>query len=328
LGVAGVIPGLVSTIIPVHNRPDLLPEAVSSVLAQTHRPIEIIVVDDGSTDRTPEVCGTLRAQAPDFIRVIRIDQAGPGAAREAGRALLRGEFVQYLDSDDLIHPRKFEWQVALLRSTEAGIAYGPTREYGLGETPEDRPVARTGEVLGSLFPDLLGARVWYTLTPLWRRTVVDAVGPWAPLWQEEDWEYDARAAALGTRLAWRPELVADARHHPGGRASGGFLVDPKRMRSRCEAHRLIYRHARRFGIEPEDPHMQRYARELFLLARQCGVAGLGDEARMLFELAREASGPSRARGLDFRLYSLAAGLVGWVTAGRVACWTDRFRTAR
>src|SRR5437899_980675 len=84
LDAAGVIQGLVSTVIPVHNRPDLLREAVSSVLAQTHRPIEIIVVDDGSTDRTPEVCAALRAQASDLIRVIRIDQAGPGAAREAG----------------------------------------------------------------------------------------------------------------------------------------------------------------------------------------------------------------------------------------------------
>jgi len=158
--------------------------------------------------------------------------------------------------------------------------------------------------------------------------VVDAVGPWAPLWQEEDWEYDGRAAALAVRLAWRPEFVADARHHAGGRASGGFLAEPRRMRSRCEAHRLLYGHARRFGLGPEHPQMQRFARELFLLARQCGVAGLGEEARTLFELAREASGPARARGLDFRAYAAAAALVGWVTTGRVACWTDRFRNAR
>jgi len=322
-----VIQGLVSTVIPVHNRPDLLPEAVATVLVQTHRPIEVIIVDDGSTDRTPEVCDALRSQAPDVIRVVRIEHGGPGRAREAGRALLGGEFVQYLDSDDLIHPRKFEWQVALLRSTDAGIAYGKTREYALGEPPVDRAVARTGEALDSLFPHLLGARVWYTLSPLFRRSVADAIGPWAPLWQEEDWEYDARAAALGTRLVWCPEFVADARHHPGGRASGGFLTQPERMRSRCEAHRLIYQHARRFGIGPEEPDMQRYARELFLLARQCGVAGLGEEARMLFDLAREASGPLRARGIDFRLYGLAASLVGWVAAGRVACWTDRFRVS-
>lgn len=320
-----MIEGLVSTVIPVHDRPDLLREAVASVVAQTYRPIEIILVDDGSTDRTPMVCDELRAEMPDVVRVVRIAHGGPGAAREAGRLLVEGEFVQYLDSDDLIHPHKFERQVALLQSGSAGVAYCRTREYVVGEPPDDRAAARTGEALDLLFPHLLSARVWYTLSTLFRREVVDAIGPWAPLWQEEDWEYDARAAALGTKLAWCPEFLADARHHTGGRASGASLAVPDRMRSRCEAHRLIYAHARRYGIGHDSPHMQRYARELFLLSRQCGLVGLAGEARSLFDLAREASGPARARGLDFRLYRLAASLVGWVVAGRVACWGDRFR---
>jgi hypothetical protein len=89
---------------------------------------------------------------------------------------------------------------------------------------------------------------------------------------------------------------------------------------------LIYRHARRAGVGPEERHMQRYARELFLLARQCGAAGLGPEAHELFDLAREASGP-RAHGLDFRFYRAAAALLGWTAAGRLACWSDRFRSA-
>ncbi len=71
--------------------------------------------------------------------------------------------------------------------------------------------------------------------------------------------------------------------------------------------------------------MQRYARELFLLARQCGATGLAKEARDLFELARQASGPVRARGLDFRVYRGAAALVGWGAVGRIACWSDAFR---
>jgi glycosyltransferase involved in cell wall biosynthesis len=320
-----MIQGLVSTVIPVHDRPDLLREAVASVLAQTYRPIEIILVDDGSTDGTPLVCQELRTKTPDVIRSVRIEHGGPGAAREAGRLLVRGEFVQYLDSDDLIQPLKFERQVAMLRSSSAGIAYCATREYGVGESPKDVTVARTGEPLDELFPHLLSGRVWYTLSTLFRRDVVDAIGPWAPLWQEEDWEYDARAAALGTKLVWCPEFLADARHHTGVRASGGSHTLPDRMRSRYEAHRLIYAHARRYDIRPESPHMQRYARELFLLSRQCGLVGLGAEARKLFDLAREASGPARAQGLDFRLYGLAAGVMGWVRAGRVACWGDRFR---
>src|SRR5438094_204673 len=102
-------PAVVTTIIPVHNRPLMLREAVASVVAQAYRPIEIIIVDDGSTDDTARVADEL---ANDFTRVIHQANAGPGAAREAGRLVARGEFIQHLDSDDLLLQRKFELQVA------------------------------------------------------------------------------------------------------------------------------------------------------------------------------------------------------------------------
>jgi hypothetical protein len=71
--------------------------------------------------------------------------------------------------------------------------------------------------------------------------------------------------------------------------------------------------------------MQHFARELFLLARQCGAAGLPVESRLLFEIAREASGTGRGWGLDFLCYRALAAIVGWPQAGRVACFADRFR---
>ena len=109
-----LVEGLVSTIIPVHNRPALLREAVASVLAQTYRPIEIIVVDDGSTDETGREAEAL-AEAHPEVHAIHRENGGPGAARETGRLAARGEFIQYLDSDDLLLPTKFELQVAGLR---------------------------------------------------------------------------------------------------------------------------------------------------------------------------------------------------------------------
>ncbi len=317
---------LVSTIIPVYNRPDLLREAVACVLAQTYRPIEVLIVDDGSTDDTPAACAELAAAHPEVVRVIRQTNAGPGAARETGRKAARGEFLQYLDSDDWLDPRKFAVMVAALqRRPECGVAYCKTREYIMGETPGAAASFRTGEELDTLFPHLLSGRCWQTATPLFRRAVSDAAGPWSDLRQEEDWEYDARVAALGTRLAWCPEFLADFRHHRGERASGGSLRDPRKMRWRARAHELIYRHARRAGIGPDDPHMRRYARELFLLARQCGAAGLPGAARDLFGLAREAAGPARGRGWDFRAYRAGAAVLGWCGAGRLACWADHWR---
>ena len=321
------VPGLVSTIIPVFNRPDMLREAVASVLAQTYRPIEVILVDDGSTDSTPTICAELAVAHPEVV-ATKTPNGGPGRAREAGRQLAQGEFIQYLDSDDLLHPQKFARQVDALRAVpEAGVAYCKTREYRPTDPERWWPSEGWDFALPTLFPHFLSRRPWQTPSPLLRREVTDAVGPWSDLRQEEDLEYDARVAALGARLVWCPEFLADVRHHSGGRTGGESLRNPQKMRWRYESHRLILGHARRGNVPADDPHMARFARELFLIARQCGAAGLATESRHLFELAREASGPERASAWDFRLYERVAAAVGWVLAGRLACWSDRFRSA-
>src|SRR5262249_24694081 len=118
--------GLVSTIIPVFNRSTLLVDSVSSALQQTYPQLEVIIVDDASTDDTPQVIASLCGR-DSRVRSVRRENGGPGLARETGRQAARGEFIQYLDSDDLLLPRKFELQVAALRADpRAGIAYGIT----------------------------------------------------------------------------------------------------------------------------------------------------------------------------------------------------------
>lgn len=318
-------PDLVSTIIPVHNRPGLLREAVDSVLAQTYRPIEIVIVDDGSTDETPKAAAALAAAYPDLIRVIRQENAGPGAARETGRRAARGEFLQYLDSDDLLLPRKFELQVRGLRDhPECGISYGMAqiREIdGSTRAPsKDALIPRE-----TLFPHILRARFWDTSAPLFRKSVSDAAGPWSNLRLEEDWEHDTRIAVFGVRLHYVPEFVSVSRNHPGPKLAVGAPRDPARLRERARSHALIYSHAKRAGFGPNVPEMQHFARALFLLSRQCGAAGLPAESRMLFDLAREASSPQRRKGIDFRLYRAAARVLGWTNAGRIAWALDVIR---
>jgi hypothetical protein len=323
---ASIVEGLVSIVIPVHDRAELLREAVASALAQTHRPLEILIVDDGSTDQTGAACDAIANERPAVVRAFHRANGGPGLARETGRAAARGEFLQYLDSDDLMLPRKLERQVAALRSSGADVAYCRTREYRLGEPPADTASQRTGERFERLFPELLSGPLWPTLSPLFRRSLTDAIGPWSALRVEEDWEYDARAGALGARRVYCDETLADVRNHQGSRASGHRGL--AHMAMRAEAHRRIHAHAVRAGVTPDEPMMQRYARELFLLSRQCGAAGLAEEARDLFALSRSASGSRRARGADFLLYSLAARLVGWEATGRASCWADRVRSGQ
>ncbi len=110
----------VSVIIPTYNRSAYLKQAVESVLAQTYTDYEIIVVDDGSTDDTPQVMRTFG----DLLRYVCIAHSGRSAARNRGIRLARGEFISFLDSDDIFLPRKLELQIAVLEEhPEVGMVY-------------------------------------------------------------------------------------------------------------------------------------------------------------------------------------------------------------
>jgi glycosyltransferase involved in cell wall biosynthesis len=321
-----VIEDLVSTIIPVHNRAAALREAVESVLAQNWRPIEVLIVDDGSTDDTPAVAAQLASTHPDVVRVVSRANGGPGAARETGRLAARGEFIQYLDSDDVLLPGKFKAQISALRAQpDAGAAYGITLLRDASGRRADTPHKGTGRQVDAMFPEFLVSRWWDTSTPLYRRGVIDAAGPWTTLRIEEDWEYDCRVAALGTRLAYVAQPVSETREHAADRLSQRSPFEAQRMRDRAASHELILTHARHAGIALDSPAMKHYSRELFLLARQCGAAGLAPESRRLFQLSREAAGESRSRGIDYRGYRALAAIVGWQTTGRASVWLDSLR---
>lgn len=318
-------PGLVSTIIPVFNRPAQLREAVQSVLDQDYRLIEIIIVDDGSTDGTFAVAQALATDHPDTIHATTKANGGPGLAREHGRQQAQGEFIQYLDSDDVLLPGKFTAQLAALRDApEAGVAYGITLFRDASGRRHEKPHKATGETMDAMFPRFLLERWWETATPLYRATVCEKAGPWTDLSLEEDWEYDCRVAALGTRLAYCPMPVSEHRDHGGGRLSRGAQLDARRNAMRARSHELIFGHAMRAGLTGAQ-EMQHFSRALFLLSRQCGASGLAEQSQRLFALARQASGDERSRGADFRMYGLAANLIGWNTMGRVSQWVDGMR---
>ncbi len=101
----------VSVVVPCYNYGRFVAEAIGSILAQTYQDFEVIVVDDGSTDNTPEV---LRGITDPRVRVLRKENGGCASARNAGRELARGEFLTFLDADDLWRPTFLERQVAVL----------------------------------------------------------------------------------------------------------------------------------------------------------------------------------------------------------------------
>lgn len=103
---------LVSVIIPAYNRAHSVRRSIDSVLDQTYRPLEVIVVDDGSTDGTAEVLEFYG----DLIKLIRRSNGGPSSARNTGVAHAGGEIIAFLDSDDTWQPEKLERQVRLMES--------------------------------------------------------------------------------------------------------------------------------------------------------------------------------------------------------------------
>ncbi len=321
------VPSLVSTIIPVYNRPQMLREAVTSVLTQTYRPIEVIVVDDGSTDETPRVAEALCEQHPSEIIFLRKENSGPGPTRELGRQHARGEFIQYLDSDDLLRPRKFEIQVsALRRHPECGAAYGYICIHPVDSPPRDHPFKGSGETRESLFPWILADRWWNTDAPLFRRSVSDAVGPWSDLRWSQDWEYDGRVGAIGTRLVHCKDWVCDQRQHVGLRqTTPADWLTPERLRARKRFLELMLGHAERAGVSPETPERKHFTRWVFATARQCAAAGLRAEALQCMDLAERSAGDCREARRGFTLFNTLSRAMGMRGAGRLLLSVARLK---
>ena len=111
----------VSVIIPVYNDEKYLANCIDSVLKQSYSNLEIILVDDGSTDKTPEICEKYRGKYQN-IRVLHKKNGGVGSSRNAGLAMATGDYVLFIDDDDWIEGNHIEELYNLLKKTDADIA--------------------------------------------------------------------------------------------------------------------------------------------------------------------------------------------------------------
>ncbi|MCS6926696.1 MAG: glycosyltransferase family 2 protein, partial [Candidatus Binatia bacterium] len=150
----------VSVITPFFNAEAFLAEAIDSVLAQTYRDWELVLVDDGSTDRSTAIARAYADRYPEKIRYCEHAghrNRGKSTSRNLGLAQASGRYVTFLDADDVFLPHKLERQVALLDATpHAAMVYGRTQYwYSWTGKPEDRKRDRVGKLglkAGRLFP--------------------------------------------------------------------------------------------------------------------------------------------------------------------------------
>ena len=183
----------VSVIVPAHNAEQTIVETICSVQAQTFSDFELIVIDDGSADRTLE---RLEAAGDSRLRIFSDENAGAPSARNRGIARATGEYLAFLDADDLWTPDKLQHQVAALEArAAAGVAYSWTRfvDQNGRDLYAQRPMFFEGDVYRELLVNNFtcsGSNI------LVRRQAIDATGGFdVSLMVSQDWEFCVRLAA-------------------------------------------------------------------------------------------------------------------------------------
>jgi glycosyltransferase involved in cell wall biosynthesis len=236
---------LVSVILPTHNRAALLPRAVDSVLGQSLQALELIVVDDASTDATPEV---LAARRDPRLRVLRRERSqGAAAARNLGLAAARGEWVAFQDDDDLwlVDRLQTQWRAVMaepecLWSVCSYLRLDRNYEYFIGG-PDYRRQLRPVDGIGEEGPD------WSLIaTPGWlvRRELLQALGGFDERMRSwDDWELALRLLQRQQPLhVDQPLWVQDWR-----RGSGMIRRERTRADDLCliaEKHAALWRERR------------------------------------------------------------------------------------
>lgn len=198
----------ISVIIPVYNDEKYLAQCLDSVLRQTYSNIEIILVDDGSTDSTPELCEKYREKYAN-IRILHKKNGGVGSSRNAGLEMATGEYILFVDHDDLLSETHIEELYKLLKKNDADIAVGnfnrfieEKRAYGIWIKEDD------------YFEKTYTPEEWFSVeyeTVPYNRSMIFVV-PWGKLYKRSLFEnivYPINARVEDDLTTWKIYLLAD-----------------------------------------------------------------------------------------------------------------------
>lgn len=253
---------LVSVIIPCYNAEQWISEAIDSILAQTYSSIEVIVIDDGSTDRSLEIIKSYG----DRIRWETGSNRGQSAARNRGFALSQGKYIQWLDADDYILSEKIEAQVAYLESVNCDIVYGDWRyqsyktnqEFLMGDV---KISGKQPDVLESLLAGWWVASMAY----LMRRETVEIISGWdVNLRVQDDPDFWIRAAIAGASFQYQSGCYSVYRRY------GATTVSTSSREQWCHYSKLVLEKAEALLMQQEalsESYKKALAKFHFRLAR-------------------------------------------------------------
>ncbi len=207
-------PALISIVMPCYNAAPYVEEAIGSVFRQSYPHVELIVVDDGSTDGSIEILQHLAAAHPDRISLIYQNRAGPFVARNQALAHANGNYIAFLDADDTWHTDALRLLHGALETEPADVAYCGWQNMGIAATdtqPHIPPAFEAGEDVSHF----LEHGVWPINSVLTRRPLIDELRGFserAPTAMDDDlW---LRMLARQPRLVRVPEVLAFHRCHP------------------------------------------------------------------------------------------------------------------
>lgn len=245
----------VSILIPSFNAASWIEDTLKSALGQTHPNTEIIVIDDGSTDATAEIAAAIARDAPSQIKVIRQANAGASAARNHAMRLARGDYLQFLDADDLLSPGKIELQLTRLSAAPAGSL--ATCRWGRFEKDPARAEFCDTDVFSDFTPiewlllHASKARMMHPAAWLVPRAVAGRAGPWdESLSLNDDGEYFSRVVIASSGIAFTSESAASTYYRSGMTGSLSNRHSLTACESLHRAGKLLSEHLLTFEDSP------------------------------------------------------------------------------
>lgn len=230
---------LVTVITPCYNQARFVRQAVQSCLEQDYRPLQVIVIDDGSTD---DPRGALEGLGGEPVEIISQENRGLPAARNRGFEAAQGEFIKFLDADDWLAPTLLRRQVEVLRSDPSlGFVYCDFhRTDETGAPLDERAIReRPRRLEGDLLPTLLAGGFFPPHTVMVPRRVLERVGLFDPeLASNEDYELWMRIAASGYRATFIDERLVYYRQHGNNMSGNRSRMDATR---RAALHKIMRR---------------------------------------------------------------------------------------
>jgi glycosyltransferase involved in cell wall biosynthesis len=234
---------LASIIIPTYNRALLLEEALASAAAQTYRPLEIIVVDDGSIDDTEAAVDRWRDRLGNdlqvTVRYCRQSNSGVSSARNHGLIESKGNFIQFLDSDDVLNPEKLSLQINCLTQNPAcGYVFSDWTK--LEEPIKWGSVSADNATLIDSAELYCSPRVKWTMVGMYRRKTVYEAGPYCEdMNTGEDKEFNLRVLLTTAKLVCLPGNLFASRDHAGPRLTDVHKVSQDGIMFAIRLHRRM-----------------------------------------------------------------------------------------